>query len=1530
MFERLMLDCRLRGIDVTVDGQDLKITGATADAVDQQLLAKLEADKPEVVAWLQAHPDHFACRPLTDNEQALWFLHQMEAGANAYNIAYAARLKAQVIDSDLPSRLDAAWRTVQARHPQICSPYAEQDGQVVQLDHQAQPRSLQLQEVSGMDDEALRQHILQASDAPLAVHDGELSRAVLWRNEHNGQIECTLLLVIHHIAADLSTFYLLLGELFDELEGVPLAEVDPHAYRRWCAELHRRAERDEGVELEWWKSELEGIAPLDLPTDFPHGSHQDFRGGELNFRLDPRLAERLRGLTRQLGVTPYAYWFSLFQYWLGTLSGQNDFVVGTPAGWRLKRAQAALPGYLVNPLPMRCRLDADLSSSAWAQQVAQHAKDTFKHRHYPFSRLLQHLELPRQAGRAPLFQHMFTLNKERAAPFEARVERLLSEQRGAAHELNLVIIDDEEGFLARWRYSLALYRRETVERYAALFQNLLQAALEQPDLPLKRLDWLGDQQARLRGEHLALPFSGAWEAFAAQSRLRPEALALEDQAGVLTYAALARAVIAQGQCLAASVGQPAGRIALCLPRSRELIVNMLACWQAGAAYIALDPHWPQSRLEAICADAGPVAWVGEGERPHWLPASVDWYCASERAPDSSAALRETTPEDAVAYVVYTSGTSGQPKGVQVSHGNLLHYVIGVLARLSLDADASLASLASCATDLGHTALFGALLSGRRLRLLDEALAFDAEGLANTLQQRPVDLLKIVPSHLNALLVASDPQRLLPRQCLVTGGEALSPELVERLRALRPGLRIVNHYGPSETTVGVLTREITDNAAISLGQPLPNVEVSVRDSAGRVLPVGVNGELWVAGPTVASGYLNAPDADHARFTGEGYRTGDRVRIDGHGQVLFLGRIDEQVKIRGYRVEPAEVAAQLRALDGVSDARVLNIPAPPAGNRLVAFLVAAEPALAAIQQGLKARLPDYMQPAQWHCVDAFDLLANGKVDLGALRRLAAQAASQVSTAALGAVTPAASASPVEQCLLEIASDILARPDLALHDNFFAVGGDSILSLQIIARAKQQGLQLTPKQIFEHPTVSGWATCAVDLSRQAATPVVREVLPENAFALTPIQRWFFEQQPDATTHWNQSLLLALDSPLEPARLRRALAVLLQRHASLRLVFDKEGQHYQPYTAQMAEDVLKTVFQPLDDRLLQELQQGFQLERAPLIRFVWCEPSRQLLCTAHHLIVDSVSWQLLLQELEALYLHGEQQALAPVSASFAQWSQALQEHAATPVLNEQVDYWREQLGHEVETPVADNRYGESRTVEMQLSPASTQALLGDCHQAYGTQVPDLLMAALGQVLGNWLGRERITVELESHGRSAWETAPELATSVGWHTSRYPLALPCVDGAEQAIVAAKETLRRVPEQGIGYGLLRQNPEHALGTARLLSFNYLGRVDQWLAASSLWRLAQPLCPGMRGADSHRSHWLDINALVLDGCLHLEWRYSPPVHSPALINSLAQQFVQRLDALLEHCRDPQAGRATAADFVDSGLSDDEFLDLLEQL
>jgi len=1602
MLDRLMHRCWLRGIRLSEDEGQLVITPGSPKALDDELARELTTHRADVLQWLALHPDYFAARPLTDNEQALWFLQRLEPDSCAYNIAYAGRIKAQFVTEDLPQRLQGAWETVQRRYPMLCTAYAERNGDLLQWSHREHVRPLERVTLQAVDAQALQQRIIEWADKPFNLEAGDVSRVVLLSNTQAGRVEHSVLLVIHHIAADLATFYIVLNELFALINEQALPAVNPDAYRDYCSDLHVRSEAAEPAELAWWQAQLDGAPALELPTDFHYGSNQTFQGGELSVRFDPATTARIRAVARQWGVTPYICWFSLFQQFLGVLSGQDDFVLGTPSGWRLRREHVHLPGYLVNPLPIRCRLQPELSSGDWARQVDASVKQALQHRHYPFSRLVKQLELPRQVGRAPLFQHMFTLNKERIAPFEQYVDRLLSEQRGAAHELNMVVIDEEEGFLCRWRYSKALYRRETVERYRDQFVALVHAVIEQPDVPFAGLDWLPPaQQSILSGEDLPVPVNNAWQAFVQQCVQKPESIALQDEQGTLSYAGLGRAVVARGERLQAGANLEGARIALCLPRSRELVMHMLAAWQCGATYLALDPQWPQSRLQDICQDAMPKVWVGEGLRPDWLPDSVRWLSLPGAELLSESPLRASLAADLPAYVVYTSGSTGRPKGVAVSQGNLVHYVTGCLERLGLPADASLASLASCATDLGHTALFGALLSGRRLRLLAEELAFDAEELAAVLEREPVDLLKIVPSHLNALLVANDPQRLLPRQCLVTGGEALGHELVSRLRALKPDLRIVNHYGPSETTVGVLTHEIDIKGAAPLGRPLPNVQVSVRSPDGRLLPIGVSGELCVQGKTVALGYLSASDADRSRFGAHGYRTGDRARLNHQGQVEFLGRLDEQVKIRGYRVEPAEVAARLRAMPQVSDVQVLNSPSPLTGNRLVAFLVAPASALADIQAALQAQLPDYMQPAQWHCLDGFALLPNGKVDRKALLQLAEQAPATTSATApveqpLDAVesalldiwrgllgnpdlgpddnffalggdsilglqiialarqqdirmtpkqlfaeqtvralarvvqTPQRS---LEQRLLDIAREILNNPGLQVDDNFFSVGGDSILSLQIIARAKQQGLQLKPKQIFEFPTVRGWAGQVVDLGavKEGAASAVLE--PATAFPLTPIQQWFFAQEQAEPGYWNQSLLLALNAPLEQARFAQAVGALLQRHASLRLVFEASAQGWQQRYQAFSPSQLDGLFQvedgALDDALLKRWQQGFDLGKAPLIRWVYFPQSQALLCTAHHLLVDAVSWQVLLQELESLYLQPNV-ALPAVSAGFHAWSEALQEHRREPAVLAQVGYWQEQLAAEQSVPRQPNPYGESRTLDMQLSVEHTQWLLGDCHAAYGTQVQDLLVAALAGVIGQWQGRERVTLELESHGRSGWEQGPELSRSIGWHTSRYPLAVDTARDSEASIIAAKEALRRVPEQGIGYGLLRQDPAHGLGAASLLTFNYLGRVDQWIGASSLWRLARPVCPAMRAESTRRTHWLDVTALVNEGQLHVEWRYAPKVHDPVLVDELARQFQQRITALLDHCQAPSVGRATASDFADSGLSDDEFLGLLEQL
>ncbi|WP_428240819.1 amino acid adenylation domain-containing protein [Gynuella sp.] len=1626
MLVSLINRCRRLNIRLWVEQQSLRFQ-APKEAMDDALLADIRSHKPALIDYLQRHPETFEARALSANERALWFLYRLNPTSNAYNMAYAVKLQPHVQPDVVASTFDLLMQ----RYPILCRAYVEQDGEVVQEGGSACRPQLQIHRVKGLHEQEIHQLLANLADQPFRLEVGDICRAhLLLHQQPHGQ-ESYLLLMAHHIAADFMSFEHLRHEWLTAIQTGKLPSLSSnYRYQDWLAE-QEIALRQADQQRQFWLQTLADVPQLQLPVDQPASAHTGQAGGELQFTLSETDSERLRQQCQTLGVTPYVWWLAAFQWLLGRLSGQSRFVIGTPGSGRLKPAHQRLVGYLVNPLVLHCQLDKGVVFADWAAHVRQQVQAAMQHQSYPFAQLLEQLDLPRQAGRSPVFQHMFTLNSERPEPLkEALIEQeIMAGQRGAAHELNLVIVDNRRAFTGQWRYNREVFTAEKVTVIAAMMNTVVQQLLRDPQQTLPQLTLTtGQQCSELLGERLSLTHDSALQAWLGQCQQRGDQTALIMAADQLSYADMRIRVDECAGRLAALGVQSGDRVGIWLRRDLSQIIWMFACWRLGAAYVALDAGWPLVRLAFICQDAGLRLMIGNGAQPDWLPEGPRWLNADRTEVYSPAHWQPVKPApERPAYLIYTSGSTGQPKAVVISHGNLIHYAEAVMQRLQLPAVASLTALAGNGADLGYTAVFGALLTGRTLRLLDEELAHDADALTAHLQQYPVDCLKIVPSHLAGLLAATRNNALLPRHTLMCGGEALSPALLAQLRERQPGLRIVNHYGPTETTVGVLADAIDDDGPVTLGRPLANVRVRVVDDCLHPVAVGFPGELLIAGPTVSSeGYWRQPELTAQRFIDDAdrwYRSGDKVVME-NGRLRFIGRMDFQVKIRGFRVEPGEVSAWLQ--QHITDALVVNRPDERGQNRLVAYLRTDADTARRVWREMQAQLPDYLVPSRWLLIESIPLLANGKVDRQALPdpdqpvdavsltldgQTSGEAGEQHDTAtvlsetettlreiwrallnrpqlgihdnffahggdsilglqiiakarqagikltpkaifehqtvaALAQVAQLAEppADSMEQALLNIAREVLNRPDLRATDNFFQVGGDSILSLQIIAKARQAGIKLTPKAIFEHQTMAALAKVAEPLT--GATPVAQTaaVVSSQRFALTPIQQWFFDQSQPQPQHWHQSLWLQCTETIDCTRLRQALAMVVQRHAALRLSFEHDGQQwwqcYQPWQPDwQAVLVMEEGRQP-DETLLTELQAGFKLSQAPLIRLVYFPATRQLLACAHHLIIDAVSWQIVLDELAHLYRGHEQSALAPVTIDVDQWQQRLQETAdRLPPASEH--YWTRQTLMSTEvlnaqgfTAEATNTYANSRHCLVHLDAERTRQLLSEAHRAYRTQVPELLLTALVRALGEWLRSDQVVIELEGHGREMPGTDVDLSRSVGWFTSRYPQAFTVSDDIATALISVKETLRRIPGNGLDYGLWRylaadRSPDQSWPDSSLVTFNYLGR-EPVAAADGLWQLAQLWCPGMRAPQNLRSHRLDINALIVDGCLQVDWCY--PGQDPALTDTpaLAQRFIEHLQNLLDHCLDEHNGRATAIDFPDAGIDDDAFNALLEEL
>jgi len=1518
-------------------------------------------------------------------QQRVWFQEQLEPGNAAYHIPAMLRLDGRLDLDALQASLDALI----ARHAALrTSFHAAGDGQVTQRIHASAQIGLAQVDLSGLDPAAQQAEVARWADLetrqPFDLSQAPLMRARLLRL---GDTAYRLLLVQHHIISDGWSVDLLLREFavcyrafcVGALPALPPLAIQYSDYALWQRHWLEAGER--ARQLAWWREALGDEHPLlAVPTDRPRPATRSLQGARHVFALDAALSEQLRALARRQGVSLFMLMLAAYQLMLSRLCGQREVSVGVSIAGRARPETQELVGFFVNTQVLRAQVAGTQRFDAFLAQVKTAVLGAQAHQDLPFDLLVDALQVERSLAHNPLVQVKLTQQIALPKVIELpglRAEPLPLPDHAARFDLSLDFTDTPDGIEAVFSYATALFEGARVAGFAHAYQHLLtgivaapQARLVDLGLPVAPADFMR------RGEALALPVGGVLEgvldAWARNVAAHPHAAALQHEDQRISFAELDAASNRLARHLQARGVGAEQRVAVCASRSPALVLGLLAALKAGAACLPLDPMLPAERMAMLLRDAGVHSVLADAQGMV-VAQSASSAEASVIALDAdaawsacdAAALGQRPHPDAAAYVIYTSGSTGQPKGVVVSHGALADYVAGMLARFQLAPGESMAMVSTVAADLGHTVLFGALCSGRLLHLISAERAFDPDGFAAYMAAHQVGVLKIVPSHLQGLLQAARPADVLPRHALILGGETLPWSLLDRLRQLRPDCRVFNHYGPTETTVGVLTQDAAlaerdASASVPVGLPLPNAEAYVLDA--DLLPVaqGSVGDLYLGGPGLARGYLGQPGLSAERFVPHPfargqrlYRSGDRVRSLSNGALEFLGRGDDQVKIRGYRVELSEVAAALRGLPGVGAAEVLAVAlhGDASHRQLLAYVVPVTgtaldtaPGMAGLKAALARQLPDYMLPTHWLALAQMPLTANGKLDHKALPL------PQVQSTGTAASAAQVETSATERTLIDIWKAVLRLDQVGVDDNFFALGGDSILSLQIIARARRQGLKLSPKQLFENQTVAALARVAQPLEAKPVVPTApspsAQGLPLQP--LTPVQTRFFALDIGNRHHWNQALRFVVGERLDADGLGRALAAVCLQHEALRCRYLQAagGRWCAQVLPEPATDGLLWQREVADEtafaQVCDQAQRSLNIETGSLLRAVLGQGphgAQWLFIAIHHLAVDGVSWRVLLEDLEAAYRQvrtgkdkGKSEALrlaAPGTACPA-WAALLATHATGEAMAAELPYWlalADYRGAEPPRDVSTNdmvltgggQVRDAAQAVVQLDRDSTERLLKQAPAAYRTQINDLLLAALARVLGRWMGGAEVLVELEGHGREALFDTVDLSRSVGWFSSHFPVRLAVHEDAAAAICGVKESLRGVPHKGIGFGLLQ-----SLATAEVraqvaalpkprITFNYLGQFDAKASEGAWLRPVFGQSGAERDASGPLSNWLAIHGQVADGVLSLTWVYSRAMYQPQTVDALAQAYRDELLGLITHCCAPLAGGVTPSDF-----------------
>jgi amino acid adenylation domain-containing protein/non-ribosomal peptide synthase protein (TIGR01720 family) len=917
--------------------------------------------------------------------------------------------------------------------------------------------------------------------------------------------------------------------------------------------------------------------------------------------------------------------------------------------------------------------------------------------------------------------------------------------------------------------------------------------------------------------------------------------------------------------------------------------------------------------------------------------------------------------DNQAYVIYTSGSSGLPKGVMVTHRALVNRALAMAEIYGMGASDRLLQFFSLSFDAASEEIFTTLVSGGSLVLHANPAQMAPEDFLCECERVGVTIQQLAPAYWHQIVDEIEgSQRVVPPclRVLVSGGESPSIERLHKWAQMTGGRsRFINAYGPTEATITATSYEVPlqeqaigQLISVPIGRPVFNTTAYILDPHLQPVPVGVAGELYLGGAGLARGYWGRPDTTAQMFipnpfsaTESGsrlYRTGDLARYRADGQIEFVGRTDHQVKIRGFRVELGEIEAVLRTYPAVDEAVVTTRQDARGDKRIVAYVVVktkCKPMASELRHHLKDRLPEYMTPSSFVLLDQLPRTPSGKLDR---RRLPVP--EQIRPELQEAFV--APRNEIEERLVRIWSEVLAVNRIGINDNFFDLGGDSILSLQIIARANEAGLQLTPKKLFQHQTVAGLAAVATRTKAIQA----EQGAASGAVPLTPIQHWFFEQNLSEPHHWNQAVLLEAQKPLDASLLQRLVQRLLAHHDALRLRFDRGKSSWYQFNATAEENEVFSVIDlsmiPASGRgvamkgAAAELQSTLNLSDGPILRValfdLGAELPNHLAIIVHHLAIDGVSWRVLLEDLQIGYqqlAQGEQIELAPKTTAFKRWAERLAEYAGSPDARQETTYWLTQSGVAIARLPIDHPHGlnteaSAGTVSAWLSVEETAALLREVPAAYHTQINDILLTTLAQSFARWTGAGTLLVQVEGHGREEIGQDIDLSRTIGWFTTTFPVLLEVGECFEigEALKRTKERLRRVPHRGIGYGLLRYLSEDPATSAELrslpqpeVSFNYLGQFDQSFAG--LFKLSDQSAGPTRSARAKRSHLLEIEAKILEGRLRLDWGYSDALHRRATIENLVRDYVEALRSIIVHCQSREGCSYTPSDFPLANLN-----------
>ena len=1571
------------GLILDVNEGELQVF-ATKEVVDENLIADIKANKIELVTYLNNSRAAFKKKdykeigkcetndsyPVSDAQLRLWVIGQTEEGAVAYNMPNS-------IDLDGTFDIVCFEKAVLAvidRHEILRTVFKVNESEQVRqfvLKSEDLKFSFDFKDFREEEDvnAACEAYITEDSYLPFDFVNGPLFRASLIRLKEDKYV---FYYNMHHIISDGWSMDVLANDVMQYYEAY-LSGTEPNLkqlkihykdYTHWqLNQLENKAFQDQE---KYWLNRLDcEITSIDLPTQKKRPKLKTYRGLGFGARLSADTIAKLRAFTTEKGGSLFNGLLAAWKVLLYRYTQQSDIIVGNPVAGRDHPDLENQIGFYVNTLALRTQINPECNFSEFYQQVRTSTLEDYKHQMYPYNKLINKIDFVRDPGRNPLFDILIDFHgtSEHGLDLNSDQEIQAIGEVMVKFDLELHLSEVDEGVDMVFNFNSEIYEKHDIKNLIVHYKEILKSLLEQPNTCIDKVSYLTETEKTellhgLNSTKIDYPSKSILDNYSSLVKEIPNSVQIKFEESTLTFQELDEKSNQLAHYLQSQGVTSSSMVPLIVDRSIEMLVGIVGILKTGGSYVPIDPNNPADRVAFILKDIEANILLTQKKHADLLSESetkITQVYLDEAtkllAKHSSAPLKVKIKPDQLAYVIYTSGTTGKPKGVKNNHGALLNRLYWMQEELEITQSDTLIQKTPYTFDVSVWELLMPLIAGCKLIIAQPEGHKDPHYLETLIKKEGVSIMHLVPSMLRVFLEVIDANNYESLRHVVCSGEALPYAVVNNFKDKLPGINLHNYYGPTEAAIDVTSIELTSqdlsNELISIGRPVANTEILILSDSLELLPKGAIGELCIGGVQLADGYLNRPELTSTKFIAHPFKTDEKLYLTGdlarwlpNGTIEYIGRKDHQVKINGNRVELGEIESVLDQEEGIEQSVVIARKDAQGSLHLVAYVVSEKEVNAdELESILQSRLPEYMVPRLYITLKEMPLNKNGKVDRKALP--------DAGGAAYKKKEYIAPKSNEEKVLVAVCESVLGISEIGMKDNFYNLGGDSIKSIQLVARLRQKGYVIKVGEVLANPIFGKMTSFMSQLSRSIDQSEVN-----GSVLLTPIQHFFFEDSGlSKLEHFNQAIVLKSQIDLDTNVLETVFKEIVKHHDALRMTYKFDADEWKQYNESYSDDCISINSHDLrnqDDSLVamgeicQKMHAGFELSKGPLFvvgHFKMSDGDR-LVLISHHLVIDGVSWRIIMEDLLALYnayKSNEKITLPLKTDSYQLWSSKLQEYANSKEINKEKEYWN-YLHNQVIPgfPIDTNKKALGNkldnTLGFKLDKDVTQLMQTSIHDVYNTEVNDILLTSLGLALQNVFGISKSVVNMEGHGREDIVDDLDISRTVGWFTSMFPFLLEVMEDSKltNSLINVKDDLRKIPNKGIGYGVIKYLlKEFSSDLKPTILFNYLGDFGSNAGSNEkapIFEYASDYIGEAIGEDVEEEILFNVSGILVEGELNMSISYNSNLFTEEQIKALTDDYKKNLTVLINELSATDTASLTRSDLTFSDLSSEEFLEI----